>query len=109
MTGELPKTTDIPSSTTPKVSIMNPLHSQVDSSSQLTSQQKAELEKMMEDFITKRGASSSSSFVIPLLAQTNTFIPFPSQGKVSTSLEKVFQEYLNTIGSPPEPSLMLIP
>lgn len=79
---------------------MNTPHSQVDSSSQLISQQKAELKKMMEDFITKCGVSSSSSSMIPPLAQTNTFIPFPSQGQVSTSLEKVFQEYSNTTGSP---------
>lgn len=67
MAGELPKTTDIPSSVTPEASTTNPPHSQIDSSSQLTSQQKAELEKMMEDFITKRGASSSSSSLIPPL------------------------------------------
>lgn len=78
---------------------MNPPHSQVDSSDQLTPRQKAELERMLENFMNKRGVSSS----IPPLTQVHTSVPPQSQGQTSTEFKKVLHEYLNTTGGPLNP------
>lgn len=66
MAGTTPSTTGIPSSTTPVSSTGTP-HSQTDPGDQLTVWQKAELEKLLETFMSKHGASSASSSQTPAL------------------------------------------
>ncbi len=79
---------------------MNPPHSQVDSSDQLTSQTKGRTRKDDGRLHNQTWSIFLILFFNSSPTQANTFIPLQSQGQTSTDFEKVLQEYLNTTGVP---------